>query len=128
MSRFPKSSRILRRNEFERILRQGKRRSGKWLTIEYRALPHLPAGSVKLGITVTKKYGKAHDRNRFKRLVRESFRALPLDWTTSCEFVVRPKGAASLVEKPLSCQDVFNELKGLLIANGLFKPSGATES
>lgn len=96
--------------------------------IEYRALPHLPAGSVKLGITVTKKYGKAHDRNRFKRMVREAFRALPPDWAFSCEFVVRPKGSVALVEKPLSCQDVYNDLKGLLFANGLIKPTGATES
>lgn len=128
MSRFPKSSRILRRNEFERILRQGKRRSGKWLVIEYRVLPHLPVAKAKLGITVTKKYGKAHDRNRFKRLVRESFRALPPDWLVACEIVVRPRGAVALVEKPLSCQDVYNDLKELLIAHGLFKPSGETKS
>lgn len=96
--------------------------------IEYRALPHLPAGSVKLGITVTKKYGKAHDRNRFKRLVREAFRALLSNEFLSCEFVVRPKGSVALVEKPLSCQDVYNDLKGLLFANGLIKPTGATES
>lgn len=28
----------------------------------------------KLGITVAKRHGKAHDRNLFKRLVREAFR------------------------------------------------------
>lgn len=70
-SRFRKSARLRFRREFERVGRQGHRIMGRKLIIEALSLsdPRL-----KLGITVTKKFGKAHDRNRFKRCVREAFR------------------------------------------------------
>lgn len=67
---FPKSARLTQRREFERLGRQGSRLVGRKLMVE--ALPHM--SSLRLGVTVTKKYGKAHDRNRFKRCVREAFR------------------------------------------------------
>lgn len=30
--------------------------------------------TTKLGLTVSRRYGKAHERNRFKRMAREAFR------------------------------------------------------
>ncbi len=68
---FPKSHRLLKREEFKRVYAQGKKFYTRFFTIHYleNGLCH-----PRLGITVTKKVGKAHVRNRWKRLVREAFR------------------------------------------------------
>lgn len=68
----PKEARLLKRAEFLRVYEQGARIEGRFMTVFI-----LPSeGELhRVGITATKKaIGKAHDRNRAKRLLRESFR------------------------------------------------------
>lgn len=70
--RLPKESRLLKRADFLRVYEQGERFEGRFMTVFI-----LPAKQDvhRVGITATKKaIGKAHDRNRAKRLLRESFR------------------------------------------------------
>jgi ribonuclease P protein component len=67
--KFPQSARLKTRREFQRVAREGKRQVGKFLCIDCR-----PAAEPKLGISASNRYGSAPERNRFKRLVRESFR------------------------------------------------------
>jgi ribonuclease P protein component len=68
----PKETRLAKRAEFLRVYEQGERIEGRFMTVFL-----LPNGRnvQRVGVTATKKaIGKAHDRNRAKRLLRESFR------------------------------------------------------
>ncbi len=68
----PKEFRLLKRADFLRVYEQGKRFEGRFMTVFI--LP-TERETHRVGVTATKKaIGKAHDRNRAKRLLRESFR------------------------------------------------------
>ena len=73
----PKETRLAKRAEFLRVYEQGARFEGRFMTVF--AMPN-KRGVQRVGVTATKKaIGKAHDRNRAKRLLRESFRLSRLE-------------------------------------------------
>jgi ribonuclease P protein component len=48
----------------------------------------------RLGITASRKFGKAHHRNRFKRIVRESYRLNTLKLPQGKDILVKPRKKA----------------------------------
>lgn len=116
--KFPKSARLLSSGHFKSLIQKGVRRFGSSVSIHFRlGISDEP----KLGITVSRKYGKAHDRNRFKRVVREAFReiyhTLPKDLELNV-FPVKPqpssKDRPNLFPAGISKEIVINELRQLL--------------
>jgi ribonuclease P protein component len=108
---FPKEARLRNRAEFLRVYEHGRRIEGRFMTVFI--LPN-ERGLQRAGMTATKKaIGKAHDRNRAKRLLRETFRlsrpeleaiAERYDWVLNARrSILRVK-----LEKPLA------EFKGIV--------------
>ena len=105
--RFSFKFRVTHRQDYSKIIHKGRRIKQEHLMICY--LPN-SLGYLRLGISVGKKFGKAHDRNRFKRLVRESFRTCPLRYTGNIDVVVMPVKK----KEPLPWPIIIKEMEKLL--------------
>jgi ribonuclease P protein component len=86
---FPKSSRVLCNRLFQKIMRAGGKISGSHILIHYHARH---SEKTRLGITVSKKFGKAHERNRFKRVIREAFRICQHELPKGLDLNILPHG------------------------------------
>ena len=71
-ARFPKSRRLHQRREFQRVYNEGVRISGRLFSV--LLLRNAEEGPARVGLTVSRKVGRAVVRNRVKRLFREAVR------------------------------------------------------
>ncbi len=76
MNDFPKNKRLLTKFDYDRVFSQ----TSKWVTSEFIVLfSKNSVGQTRLGLAISKKtVPKAHDRNRIKRILRETFRTRTL--------------------------------------------------
>lgn len=88
---YPKSVRLRTRRQFQRMTQHSMRHVGFWIIIESRKNHE---SLTKLGITVTRRFGKAHQRNRFKRVVREAFRLCRSQLKEGFDLNVKPRSTA----------------------------------
>jgi ribonuclease P protein component len=104
---FPKSDRLKTTGDFKRVYTRGYHettdRFGGYV---------LPARGPRssLGISVSRKFGDSHMRNRVKRIVREAFRLVRRRFPRPVEVVVVPRTAA----RGLSMQEAARDLDELV--------------
>ncbi len=88
---YPKYLRVRKRRHYQRIAQQAKRHVGQLVIIEARSTKNSYS---RLGITASRHYGKAIQRNRFKRIVREAFRLCRGQLLPGLDLNIKPRQAA----------------------------------
>lgn len=76
------------RRDYQAASKRKQPQFGRYLLIE---ISQNLQQKTRLGITVTRRYGKSHERNRFKRVVREAFRITQYDLPLGLDLVVKPR-------------------------------------
>ena len=88
-TRYPRTGRLLRHADFERVYKQGRRHFSTHMTVFY--LKRNEGEGMRIGFTVSRALGGAVDRNRMKRRLRESVRSCWPALTLPVDVVVNPK-------------------------------------
>lgn len=107
---FPKLLRLRKRHEFQRMSQGCKRIVARYIIIDSR---ENRTNQTRLGITATRHYGPAHERNRFKRIVREAFRLSYQKLPQGLDLNIKPRSLA----KSASMADIASDLV-LLMTDG----------
>lgn len=103
----PKTAKLTARSEFRRLSKQGKRLVGQAICLDWlkTGLPQ-----TRLGLTVSARYGAAHERNLFKRRIREAFRLSRHNLPPSFDLNVLPRQKA----KTATFEELSKELLRLI--------------
>jgi ribonuclease P protein component len=114
---FPRSGRLLKHADFDRVYKLGRRQFSPHMTLFY--LPQREGASpeecARVGLTVGKLLGGAVVRNRIKRRLREAvrLRRSALAGTGAVDVVINPKKSVETVEFSLVLDEVERALQAI---------------
>lgn len=111
----PRDARLTARARFRETYAKGRRANGRFVAL---FAVGAPAATSRLGITVTRKFGGAVQRNRIKRRIREIFRNHRAELVPPLDVVVNVRAGAldaTLTELEREFLDCFAQIARKLI-------------
>jgi len=100
---FPRTARLLKHADFERVYKQGRRHFSSHITVFYLRQAE---GGARTGFTVGRVLGGAVQRNRIKRRMREAVRQRRSILKGPVDVVINPKKSVLKVEFPVLLEEV----------------------
>jgi ribonuclease P protein component len=111
--KFPKSRRLLKHADFQRVYQTGRRQFTGNMTVFFLRRQAAPEESSRVGLTVGKVLGGAVERNRIKRRMREAVRLSHAACDGPIDIVFNPR--KSVLTLPFT--ELVNEVaRGLRLA------------
>ena len=111
---FPRSARLLKHSDFDRVYKQGRRHFSSHMTVFYLRQAE---GGARVGFTVGRVLGGAVERNRIKRRLREAVRQrrAVLQGAGACgiDVVINPKKSVLTLEFSVVLEEVGRALDAI---------------
>lgn len=115
--RRPRRRRLSRSAEFDRVYREGRSRSNRYLVVY--AFPRGDGEEPRLGVSVSRKVGGAVDRSHLKRLLRDAFWAQAERLPEDHDFVLVARPDARELAEREGAAGVAAALRELVDEGGL---------
>ena len=114
---FPRSGRLRKHSDFERVYKQGRRHFSPHMTVFFlrRAAGAVPEKGSRVGFTVGRVLGGAVERNRMKRRLREAvrLRRSVLEGAGAVDVVINPKKSVLTLEFAVVLEEVRRALDAI---------------
>ncbi|MBI3406317.1 MAG: ribonuclease P protein component [Acidobacteria bacterium] len=102
---------MLRRAEYDRVYRDGRRRTSRNFTVFFHSTG---AAESRLGISVKRALGNAVKRNRMRRRIREIFRTHRQEIPAGWDIVIHPRSTVAQAEFTALSTELVSLLKQAL--------------
>jgi ribonuclease P protein component len=111
LQRFLPAEHLRRPSDFQRVYQRRRSVSDQWIIVYgcENGLPHL-----RLGLSVSRKFGGAVQRNRLRRLYREAFRLTKHELPAGLDLVIIPrtKDEPTLADLKSTIAKLISQLAG----------------
>jgi ribonuclease P protein component len=112
---FPRTARLLKHADFERVYKQGRRHFSPHMTVFYlvQATDASQERCARVGFTVGRVLGGAVERNRIKRRLREALRLRRSNLMHAVDIVINPKKSILTLEFATVLEEVGRALDAI---------------